>query len=567
MSEPKKEKKPAEPKSHGWMAEYDCDHKLLDACRKVRDSGYTKTDAFTPFPIHGIDEALGIKPTVLPWFTFFAGFTGTCTALTMQYYFNAVDYPYIISGKPFASWPAFIPVTFELTVLFAAFTTVFAMLGLNGLPKFSNPVFSNPRFDRVTDDRFFLWIDASDQYYNSDKVRALLADTGPLEVEEVMEDDTPDAIPRKLLITIFTGIAASLIPLVIVMNMRNSKSGASRLHVFFDMDYQPKRKTQTPTTIFENNRVQQPPVPGTVAMGELDFADPYYLGYDPDKTVALNEASAETRFVSLQDEEGSENEAAAAEAPPKLAFLDEFPDGVVTDEMFDIGKAKFEQVCAACHGFSGYGDGLVSQRANNIGAANWANPTSLHSPTVRPQPVGQIYHTIANGKGKMGSYGPTLNPKERWAVVLYVKTLQRSQDGEESDIPTGATVEELDLRPDAAKAKPAASNAEPGTPSEQIALPEKPATAEPAVEEPASEDPAATDTTEKPAETETPAAEPEKPAEEPATEEPDASETPAEEPAAEEPSTEEPATSESTTSEEPPAEEPAKESGSSESDE
>ena len=97
MSEPKPEKKPSEPKSHGWMAEYDCENKLLEACRKVRDSGYTRTDAFTPFPIHGIDEALGIKPTVLPWFSLCAGMLGTCTALTMQYYLNAVDYPFMIS--------------------------------------------------------------------------------------------------------------------------------------------------------------------------------------------------------------------------------------------------------------------------------------------------------------------------------------------------------------------------------------------------------------------------------------------------------------------------------------
>jgi hypothetical protein len=98
------------------MAEYATRIKLLDAARQVRDSGYTRTDAFTPFPVHGIDEALGIKPTVLPWFTLAAGATGTTIALTMQWWMNAVDYPYIISGKPFASWPAFIPVAFELTV-------------------------------------------------------------------------------------------------------------------------------------------------------------------------------------------------------------------------------------------------------------------------------------------------------------------------------------------------------------------------------------------------------------------------------------------------------------------
>ncbi len=95
----KPEKKDKPPKAYGWMAEYSDDNQLLDAARKVRDSGYSRTDAFAPFPIHGIDEALGIKPTVLPWFTLVAGATGTLTALTMEYWMNAVDYKYIISGN------------------------------------------------------------------------------------------------------------------------------------------------------------------------------------------------------------------------------------------------------------------------------------------------------------------------------------------------------------------------------------------------------------------------------------------------------------------------------------
>ena len=177
MSDHKPEKKVKPPKAFGWVAEYADDNKLLEAARKVRDSGYTRTDAFTPFPVHGIDEALGIKATVLPWFTLCAGATGTSIALLMQWWMNSVDYPYIISGKPFSSWPAFIPVAFELTILFAAYTTVFAMLGLNGLPKFSNPMFTNPKFDRATDDRFFLWVDSRDKYFNTEKVKSLLDST------------------------------------------------------------------------------------------------------------------------------------------------------------------------------------------------------------------------------------------------------------------------------------------------------------------------------------------------------------------------------------------------------
>ena len=152
----KSNKEPRPPKACGWMAEFENEHDLLHAAEKVRDAGYTKTDAFTPFPVHGIDHALGIKPTILPFIVLCAGLTGLCTALLMQWWMNGVDYKYIISGKPFGITPASIPVSFELTILFSAFTSVLGMLALNGLPRFSNPVFTNAKFDRATNDRFFL---------------------------------------------------------------------------------------------------------------------------------------------------------------------------------------------------------------------------------------------------------------------------------------------------------------------------------------------------------------------------------------------------------------------------
>ncbi len=459
-AKPKKTPKP--PKAHGWMAEYADDDQLLDAARKVRDSGYTRIDAFTPFAVHGIDEALGIKPTVLPWFTLCAGFTGLTIALSMEYYMNAVSYPYIISGKPYASWPAFIPVAFELTVLFSAFTTVFAMLGLNGLPRFSSPVFSNPKFDRATDDRFFLWIDSKDKYFNSEKVQSLLTSTGALSVEEVREDDSPSDVPKPIIFAIIAGILVTLIPGSIVLNMRNAKSGESRLHVFFDMDFQPSRHTQSKTTIFPDGRVQRPPVPGTLARGELGITDPYTLGYDPAQTVGNDSTSAAAKLVSFQQEgdaatpdnkseavdgaaEHGAQPAADGAAPaatagvPNYAWLTELPLEA-TDKLFELGRHKFEQNCAVCHGYGGYGNGLVAQRAAELAQGYWLQPANLHDKAIEEQPVGRIYYTITHGKGKMGSYAASLNPHERWAVVAYIKALQRSQNAQASDVPTGAAV-------------------------------------------------------------------------------------------------------------------------------
>ncbi len=489
MSDHKPEKKVKPAKAFGWVAEYADDNQLLDAARKVRDSGYTRTDAFTPFPVHGIDEALGIKPTVLPWFTLCAGATGTSIALLMQWWMNSIDYPYIISGKPFSSWPAFIPVAFELTVLFAAYTTVFAMLGLNGLPKFSNPMFTNPKFDRATDDRFFLWVDSRDKYFNTEKVKSLLDSTSPLSVDEVREDDTPAEIPKAIFSVIMALIFVSLIPGAMVLRMRASQSDSPRWHVFFDMDFQPKKKPQQTTSLFADNRTQRPPVPGTVARGELDNADPYYLGYDPDQT-ALLESTDATRMVAFKLQEPATQEPTtpqepAAEAPstepavkepaaveqeptpataagetqpvgetqpaagptapqaaatpaaagePNYAWLTEFPMEA-TEELFALGKKKYEINCAVCHGFAGYGDGLVSQRATNLAQGYWVQPTSMHEERIQQQALGRIYYTITNGKGKMASYASSLTPKERWAVVLYVRALQRSQNASLEDVP------------------------------------------------------------------------------------------------------------------------------------
>ncbi|MEO8268272.1 MAG: quinol:electron acceptor oxidoreductase subunit ActD [Aureliella sp.] len=431
------------------MAEYADDNQLLDAARKVKDSGYTRIDAFTPFAVHGIDEALGIKPTILPWFTLCAGFTGLTVALTMEYWMNAVNYPYIISGKPYASWPAFIPVAFELTVLFSAFTTVFAMLGLNGLPRFSSPMFSNPKFDRTTDDRFFLWIDSSDKYFNSEKVQSLLSSTGALSVEEVREDDSSTEIPKQIIFAIVALILVTLIPGSIVLNMRNAKSGESRLHVFFDMDFQPSRHTQSPTKMFPDGRVQRPPVSGTVARGELGADDTYILGYDPNQTVGTVSASAAAKLVSFQQEGDTAEHAAqpatdeaapaAATGVPNYAWLTELPVEA-NDKLFELGRHKFEQNCAVCHGFGGYGNGLVAQRAAELAQGYWLQPANLHDKAIEEQPVGRLYYTITHGKGKMGSYAASLTPQERWAVVAYVKALQRSQNAQPSDVPTPADI-------------------------------------------------------------------------------------------------------------------------------
>ncbi len=162
-------------KPYGLMAEFATPGDLLHAASRVRDAGYTRWDAHTPFPVHGLDAAMGVRPTRLPFLVLAAALCGTSGGLLMQWWMNAVDYPIIISGKPFNSLPADIPVTFELTVLLASLTAFFGMIARNGLPRFHNPLLRASRFRRVTTDRFVIVIQADDPRFDVEATGRLLS--------------------------------------------------------------------------------------------------------------------------------------------------------------------------------------------------------------------------------------------------------------------------------------------------------------------------------------------------------------------------------------------------------
>jgi len=174
-------------KIYGLMAEFDTPTELVDAARQVRDAGYKKTDAFSPFPLHEIDEALGIRRSILPYLVFGGGIAGLLAGLGLQWFTHVFEYPIIVGGRPHFSLPAFIPPAYELTILFAAFTAVFGMLFLNGLPQPYHPVFNVERFALATREKFFLLIEAKDELYNYDKTRKFMESLNPQEVFDVEE--------------------------------------------------------------------------------------------------------------------------------------------------------------------------------------------------------------------------------------------------------------------------------------------------------------------------------------------------------------------------------------------
>lgn len=172
---------------YGIMAEFDTATDLVDAATKMRLAGYTKTDAFSPFPLHEIDEALGIRRSILPYLVFCGGLTGLMLGIGLQVFVHYIDYPLNVGGRPYISIPSFVPPAYELTILLAGFTAVFGMLFLNGLPSPYHPVFNVPRFALATREKFFLIIESKDPKFEYDDARTFMESLKPQEVFDVPE--------------------------------------------------------------------------------------------------------------------------------------------------------------------------------------------------------------------------------------------------------------------------------------------------------------------------------------------------------------------------------------------
>jgi len=175
------------PRLYGVMAEFDSPEALLEAARQTHKEGYRRFDCYTPFPIHGLTEAMGVREAKLPWTVFIFGLIGAMFGFGLQVYTSAVDYPLNVGGRDLISWPYFIPITFECMVLFAAFSAFIGMLAYNGLPAPYHPVFNVPQFARSSVDRFFLCIEARDPKFDLERTRAFLQSLNPISISEVEE--------------------------------------------------------------------------------------------------------------------------------------------------------------------------------------------------------------------------------------------------------------------------------------------------------------------------------------------------------------------------------------------
>ncbi len=392
---------------YGVLAEYDTPGELIEAARKVRDAGYTKFDCYTPFPVHGIDEAIGIKRTILPALIFGGGFLGTLGGLYLQWWMNAHNWPWNISGKPSWSIPANIPIAFEATILMAVFTSFFGMWALNKLPQVWHPLFRIERFGRVTDDAFLLAIEARDERFDLEKTRALLADAGAIDVETCRLDPDPKQkqMPKWITAMIVASTAFALIPFAIAAKARNSKSPEPHIHIFPDMDFQPKFKSDTAMDMFPDGRANR---------GEIDG------------TISRDPASLKADSIYYY---GLENGAWTLGFPQQLDL---------NETMVKRGQNRFNIYCAPCHGYDGQGNGAVPARLKAgggvAGVLTPANLTAVAGTAVN-MPNGQLFNTISNGANTMMGYAGQIPHADRWAIVLYVRALQRAQNASKDDVP------------------------------------------------------------------------------------------------------------------------------------
>ena len=428
----------------GLLAQFEDPDSLVEACNQAREFGYKKMDAYSPFPVHGIDQAIGIRRTRLPFFVLAIGLSALFVGLGLQYYANAADfspifpgYRFKIGGKPYFSLPANIPVTFEIIVLSSAFASFLGMWAINRLPRLANPLFRISRFKRATNDKFFLMIDTEDKKFDRRETESKLDAWGASAIEEVNQDLTDQQLPNWIQLVGITAAFLLLLPPVLIFRAAGMTNRAPRMHIIPDMDWQDKNKTQTESPIvdgrflFDHERVMREPIPGTVARGQLQFDSQYFQGIQPGTTAVTATVTGNVR-TSLQNQDPQDAAKGAvkppADAPPEPNWVTTFPEQVAVNlDLLKRGQQRFEIYCTPCHGYSGNGDGLVNQRALSLAAtgnAAWTTAKSLHDPEVKKNPVGRIFDTISNGRNSMGPYKDQIPVEDRWAIVAYVKALQ-----------------------------------------------------------------------------------------------------------------------------------------------
>jgi len=388
-------------KLHGLLAEFKDVDGILNAARAVRDEGYKKWDTHTPFPIHGMDPAMGLGKSWVPLIVLVCGIAGGIGGLALQWWTNAVDYPWIVSGKPLFSVPANIPIVFETTVLLAAFGAVFGMIFLNNLPKLFHPLFASKKFvEGVTDDKFFVYIESEDPKFSRERTLRLLESLGPVSIEEIEDEEEvtlPTLSPQMKWSVGSVIFCLVLIPPLYIARAQAKDRTAPRVQLIPDMDQQPRVNSQAASPIFLDGRGMRSYVSGTVPRGGAHTDSAYYTGAESEQWVSN----------------------------PLPIDMD----------LLKRGQERFNIYCSPCHGYDGSGKGAIHTRAQKLREPNWVPPLAMYDSTVIARPDGHLFNTITNGIRNMPAYGDQISVDDRWAIVSYIRALQKSQHATLEEVP------------------------------------------------------------------------------------------------------------------------------------
>jgi mono/diheme cytochrome c family protein len=367
---------------------FDSPDALMRAIGSLRAKGIRHLEAYTPYPIHGIDDALGLKRSPLGAMVMVMGIIGALTALGFQFWISAIDYPIVTGGKPPWSWEAFVPIMFEVTVLFATFTAGLGMLFLlNRLPFFGHPVINSKSMARITRDQYALAVErdeATGTTLDTFAAKEAFQAVGAISIETVPSPAKAPIFTSEFILRSLGAIVSAC--LVAALLMYWTIKLFPELPPMSHMLEQPKLLPQQSSKFFRDGHGMRLPPKGTVARG--------YLGLG---SVSQNDAAS---------------------------LVNPLPRNL---ESLEIGKRKFTERCAVCHG-------ALANGVASLTAAYGGKPANLQSEQFRKYTDGQIYWVIVNGKNAMPSHAADLSPDQRWAVVHYVRALQRAQDAKDSDL-------------------------------------------------------------------------------------------------------------------------------------
>ncbi len=372
---------------YGYTGLFDTPDEIIEAAEKTSAEGFEKYDVHTPYPVHGMDSAMQLKPSKLPYIALAIGLSAMVGMFLFMYWMTTIDYPVIVGGKPFFAFPSWIPVLFEITVLSASIGTVVSMIAIFfKFPNLSHPLHDTDFMKSVTCDKYGISIEADDPKYDEEYARTFLSSIGAKNITPIYWDNEEVNFKNTVLQPKF---------LIFLLVVALSVSGTTYFTLnklmfmvpFNWMREQEKYIPQEVSTFFEDGFSMRNPVQGAVARGNM----PYKFADKPD-------VAGEALVNPLS----------------------------MTKENMELGKDKFDIYCSPCHGYFGEGDSRLN--------GQFPNPPSLHSAKARDWSDGRIYAVLMDGQNIMPSYASQLSRNERWAVIMYVRALQRSLNAKESDL-------------------------------------------------------------------------------------------------------------------------------------